>query len=49
MRFAIANTFQKALQKLQSKDSVAANLAKHRVSFEGGNGRNYKKDDEHFP
>jgi hypothetical protein len=28
MRFAIANTFQKALQKLEGKDSAAAKLAK---------------------
>jgi hypothetical protein len=28
MRFAIANTFQKALQKLESKDAAAAKLAK---------------------
>jgi hypothetical protein len=28
MRFAIANTFQKALQKLEGKDSAAARLAK---------------------
>ena len=28
MRFAIANTFQKALQKLEGKDAAAAKLAK---------------------
>jgi len=29
MRFAIANTFQKALQTLEGKDAAAAKLAKH--------------------
>jgi len=33
MRFAIANTFQKALQKLEGKDSAAAKLAK-RTAFD---------------
>jgi superfamily I DNA/RNA helicase len=33
MRFAIANTFQKALQKLEGKDSAAAKLAKQ-AAFE---------------